>query len=291
MAGAALCVAVLAIGWGSILVRLCDAPPLTIALLRVGFATLLLAPPALWLRSRGGGPRRKWGLAAAAAGLLLALHFATWMASLSYTSIAASTLLVSTQPIFSLILSRRLLGEPGGRRAVPAMLLALGGIAVIVWGDVQAGEQRLLGDLLAILGAFCAAAYLVVGRHARDSVALPVYLGVVNFWAAVAVGALVWMTGQPFLPAGYSTLGWCLLMALVPHLIGHGTLNWAVRRLPVYLVNLTVLGEPLAASVYAWFVFGERPTAAIYPGAILIAAGVGLAFSDGSGRDPAGDRL
>jgi drug/metabolite transporter (DMT)-like permease len=291
VAAAALVLAVLAISWGSILVRLCDAQPLTIAFLRVGIASLLLAPPALAMRSRRVRTDRRWGAAAAAAGLLLALHFATWIASLSFTSIAASTLLVSTQPVFSLLLSRRLLGEKAGGRAVIAMLVALGGVALIVWGDRRAGEDRLLGDLLALAGAVTAAGYLIVGRRVRESVALPTYLGVVNLWAAIGAGGLALLFTQPLLPVAQVDLAWCFLMALVPHLLGHGTLNWAVRRLRAYLVNLTVLGEPVLASLYAFLVFAEAPPLLVYPGALLIGAGVALAFSETSARGKPRDGL
>jgi drug/metabolite transporter (DMT)-like permease len=284
--GAALGLAVLAISWGSILVRLCAAPPLTIAFLRVGIAALLLAPAALWMRPRGARAGRAWSGAAAAAGLLLALHFATWIASLAYTSIAASTLLVSTQPIMSLLLSRMVLHERAGGRAVTAMLIALGGVGLIAWGDLRAGEERLIGDLLALAGAITAAAYLVVGRRVRESVSLPTYLGVVNLWAAVGAGALALLLRQPLLPEVRGDLLWCVLMALVPHLLGHGTLNWAVRRLRAYLVNLVVLGEPVLATCYAFLIFGEVPPVLVYPGALLIGAGVILAFRE----TPMGER-
>ncbi len=291
MAGAALAVAVLAISWGSILVRLCDAPPLTIAFLRVAIASLMLAPPALYMRSRRPRTDRAWGGAAAAAGLLLALHFATWVASLSFTSIAASTLLVSTQPVFSLLLSRRLLGEKAGGRTMFAMLIALGGVALIVWGDIRAGEDRLIGDLLALAGAVTAAGYLVVGRRVRESVSLPTYLGAVNLWAAIGAGGLALLFSQPLVPVVRVDLAWCFLMALVPHLLGHGTLNWAVRRMRAYLVNLIVLGEPVLATLYAFLVFGETPPVLVYPGALLIGAGVVLAFSETSGREKPRDGL
>jgi drug/metabolite transporter (DMT)-like permease len=243
------------------------------------------------MRSRRPRTDRPWGGAAAAAGLLLALHFATWIASLSFTSIAASTLLVSTQPVFSLLLSRRLLGEKAGGRAVIAMLIALCGIGLIVWGDFRAGENRLIGDLLALAGAVTAAGYLIVGRRVRKSVALPTYLGVVNLWAAIGAGGLALLFSQPLLPAARVDLAWCFLMALVPHLMGHGTLNWAVRRLRAYLVNLTVLGEPVLATLYAFLVFAETPPILVYPGALLIGAGVVLAFSETSRPEKPRDGL
>jgi drug/metabolite transporter (DMT)-like permease len=287
VAGAALALAVFAIAWGSILVRLCEAPPLTIAFLRVAIAALLLAPPALIARRRRPPADRPWGGAAAAAGLLLSLHFAAWIASLSLTSIAASTLLVSTQPIVSVLLSGRLLGERAGARTIGAVLIALGGVGLILWGDLRSGgEERLTGDLLALAGAAAAAGYLVAGRRVRERVPLPTYLAAVNLWAAIGAGGLALLFAQPLLPAARRDLGWCALMAIVPHLLGHGTLNWAVRRLRAYLVNLAVLGEPVLASLYAFLVFGEAPPPTVYPGALLIGAGVALAFREAARRPP-----
>jgi len=198
---------------------------------------------------------------------------------------------VSTQPVFSLLLSRRLLGERAGGRALIAMLIALGGVALIVWGDVHSGEDRLVGDLLALAGAVAAAGYLIVGRKVRESVALPTYLAVVNLWAAIGAGLLAALLSQPLLPAARADLAWCFLMALGPHLLGHGTLNWAVRRLRAYLVNLAVLGEPVMATLYAFLVFDEIPPLLVYPGALLIGAGVMLAFSETSSREKPRDGL
>lgn len=277
-----LLLAAVSISWGSILVRLCSSGALTLALYRVLFATLLIAPlgvPALRARC----PTGRALAAGAGAGILLALHFATWIASLSYTTIAASTLLVSTQPVFSILLAWTVLGERPARRALAAVGVALAGILLITASDLSSGAGRLTGDLLALAGAVFAAGYLVVGRASRAAVPFPGYLMIVNAAAATGGFVLVLGGGQHLTPQR-AEVPWLILMALVPHLLGHGALNWAVRFLPAYLANLTVLAEPVLASLYAWLLFSEVPAPVLYPGAVLIGAGVALAFRAESRR-------
>ena len=277
-----LLLAAVSISWGSILVRLCASGPLTIALYRVLFATILIAPlgiPAL----RARRPTGRAVAAGAGAGLLLALHFATWIASLSFTTIAASTLLVSTQPVFSILFSWMLLRERPAGRTLAAVGLALAGMAVITVSDLSSGEGRLIGDLLALAGAIFAAGYLVVGRAVRAAVPFPGYLFIVNAGASIGALVLVVVGGQSLTPQRVE-VPWLVLMALVPHLLGHGALNWAVRLLPAYLANLTELAEPALASLYAYLLFREVPAPMMIPGALLVGAGVVLAFRAESRR-------
>ena len=275
MAWLSLLLAVLAISWGSILARLCDLPALTIGLGRLLAAALLLLPwgaPAL-RRSR---PSAATVLAALAAGLLLALHFALWIASLAHTTVAASTLLVSTAPVASALLSWLLLGERPGARSAFGIGLALVGTCLIAGSDRLLGGGHLTGDLLALGGAVCAAAYLVAGRALRGRLPFMAYLTLVNssgaLWALLFAAAL----GAPLLPGSMRNFALLVAMAVGPQLLGHGALNWAVRRLLVYLVQLAVLGEPLLASLWAVWIFGEIPPRSIAPGALLVAAGIAL---------------
>ena len=281
----ALLLAVLAVSWGSILARLCDSPSLTIGLYRLLFATLMVAP---WGIPAMRAPRvRSAGLLAAlGAGVMLALHFATWITSLAYTSIASSTLLVSVQPVFSIVRSGRLLRERAGARTWRGTLLAFAGVALVAGADRQAGEGRWLGDLLALLGALAAAAYFVIGRAARKEMPFPAWLLAVNLSAMLLAGLLALLAGSPIVPTTRGDLPWLLLMALVPHVIGHGLLNWSVRRLRAYVVNLAILGEPILASLYAVFIFREIPGPAFYAGALLIGAGVVMAVAAESRREP-----
>jgi drug/metabolite transporter (DMT)-like permease len=282
---AALALAVLATSWGSIFVRMCASPPATIGLYRVGIAALLILPWAL--PARRGLPTARTVGAAAGAGVLLALHFATWIASLQFTTVAASVLLVSTQPIATAVLSWAALGERPGWRSWAGILLAIGGVGTITWGDFGAAPARLTGDLLALLGALFAAGYLVIGRAVRGGAGLPLYFLIVNGAAAAATAAGAVALGQPVVPVRRGDFLWLGLSAAVPHLLGHGAMNWAVRRLRAYVVNVAALGEPVLATVYAWLFFDETPPPVLYAGAVLIAAGVAVVLHDAARR--AGD--
>src|SRR5262245_16837226 len=173
---AALAAAVLCVSFGSILVRLAKAPPLAVSFHRVFLASLLIAPFALLplLRHAGRLPTRD-RLLLLASGLSLALHFATWIASLSYTSVASSVLLVNTTPLFTLAFSRLFLGETVPSAVSRAILAAMAGAALIAVGDWAAGSDSLFGDGLALVGAVTLSAYHIVGRGLRSALPLGAY--------------------------------------------------------------------------------------------------------------------
>ncbi|MBM3190920.1 MAG: DMT family transporter, partial [Chloroflexi bacterium] len=158
-------VGIVAVSTGSILVRLAEAPPLAVGAWRLTLASVLLAP---WAAGpvRREGPllaRREW-LGVCLAGLALAVHFGTWIASLAYTTVASSVILVSTTPLFVGLASHYLLGERLSRRRTLAIAVALVGAAIVGYGDLAASGEALLGDLLALTGAVAMSAYLLLGR-------------------------------------------------------------------------------------------------------------------------------
>ncbi len=277
-AGIALALAVVSVSWASILVRLSDAPSLGIAFYRLLFSVILLLPWAL--SSRESVSARTYALAAAA-GVLLALHFATWITSLRFTSIASSVVIVTTQPVFTAAFGPYLLQEKPGGRGIAAMALALAGTAVLAGGDLAVGRRALVGDLLALAGAVTASAYFMIGRRVRERIGFPRYLLLVNSVSAATLLALALASKATLTGYPAATWGWLLLLAAGPHLMGHGLLNWSVRRLPAFTVNMAVLGEPVLATVYAAFLFHEVPGPAFYAGALLIGGGIVLATREG----------
>jgi drug/metabolite transporter (DMT)-like permease len=269
-----LALAVLCISTGSILVRMASAAPLAVAFYRIFFASLLLAPFA------AGSARRSWpSLSPRARGLLLVsgvalgLHFATWIASLSYTSVAASVLLVNTTPLFTLAFSRVFLGEGVSPVVVAAMGLALAGAGLIAIGDWAQGVNSLTGDVLALAGAVTMSLYHVIGRGLRAALPLDAYiLGVWSTAAATLAGlslaAQVSLAGYP--PRTYLLL---LALAVVPTLGGHGLVNRSLRHLPAPTVGLFLLGEPVGATILAYFFFHEVPSAwTLAGGAVVLAS-------------------
>lgn len=278
----ALVAAVLAVSWGSILARLCESGPLAISFYRVLLSALIVLPfAAPGLSSAAGrgreGRGRLW-LLIFLSGLLLALHFATWISSLSYTSIGASVLLVSTSPIFALILSRLFLGEAASFKTLIAVVVSLAGTFLIAGGDLGAAGDRWKGDLLALAGAAAGAGYFMIGRKVKEEIPFGPYLLAVYGASAAILAGIAAMGGE--LAGADLRHDWLffLLMALGPGVAGHGVLNWTLRHLRVYVVNAALLGEPVLATIYAWLIFSEVPGLHVYAGGALILGGLAWVF-------------
>lgn len=270
-----LILAVVLVSFGSILIRLAAAPPLAVSFYRIGLAALCLGPLA------AGDARRSWPQLSPArrtvlllSGLVLALHFATWVASLSSTSIASSVLLVNTAPLFAVGFARVFLRERVPPAVLAATFLALVGAVLIAYGDWTGSPGSLSGNLLALAGAVTLAGYHVIGRGLRTALPLRAYL--LGVWAtAAAFLALLCVAFRvPF--TGYSprTFGFLVALALVPTLGGHGLVNLSLRRLPAPTVGLFLLGEPLGASLLAYVLFGEAPGGWTIAGGALVLVGL-----------------
>jgi len=253
------------------------APAIAIAALRVAIAAALLLAagwrelPAL----RRIAPRDRPLIALS--GLLLAVHFGSWIASLSFTSTAASVALVSTTPMFAAVLGV-VVGDRVAPRELAGIAIAGAGCAVLAGGDWRAGGDALIGDGLALIGAASSAAYLVVGRRLRAAVPLLPYLGAVNAIAAAALVVAALGLGAPLaaLP-GHAYLA-CAGAALVASFIGHSLLNAAVRTTPTHLVALVGLGETIGSSLITWIAFGEQPPIHAVLGGAIVLAGIAVGF-------------
>ena len=272
-----LLLAVVCVSVGSIFVRLAQAPPLAIAFNRIFLASVIVAPfatPSL-VRAWPTLPLRGRGLLLAS-GVSLGVHFATWIASLSYTSVAASVLLVNTAPLFTLVLAWWLLGERASPAVLAAMGLALAGAALIAAGDWNSGVASLKGDALAVAGAVTLSLYHVIGRGLREALPLPAY--VLGVWATAAATLAVLCTAArvPMLSYPLRTFGLFLALAVVPTVIGHGLVNRSLRHIPAPTVGLFLLGEPIGASVLAYAVFGEVPGRLTLTGGVLVLAALVL---------------
>jgi drug/metabolite transporter (DMT)-like permease len=214
---------------------------------------------------------------AAIAGLLLALHFATWISSLEFTSVAASVVLVATHPLFVGLLSPPILREPSPRLMLVGILVAVTGSGVIGLGDMGGGRDPVLGDLLALVGAACAAGYFIMGRTLRRKLSLLTYIFVVYSVAAITLLVVVGVGRQPMGGFAPETYGWVLYLALGPQLIGHTSFNWALRYLSAAYVTVTLLSEPMGSSLLAWVLLKEPPTGLEGLGGALILVGVAIA--------------
>ena len=210
--------------------------------------------------------------------VLLALHFGTWIASLTMTSVVRSVTLVATQPLWAALMGR-LLGDRAHASIYVAGAIAAAGTAVMFSGEAS-GVALNWGDALALVAAAAAAGYLSVGRSLRDRLPLSAYLGAVHLVAAACLVGVVWATGIVVWPATAepSDALAVLYLGLVPGLVGHGLLNWAVRHAPVHLVSLAIVAEPVGAAALAVAVVGTPLSGAevLGGGIVLIGVAVGV---------------
>jgi drug/metabolite transporter (DMT)-like permease len=275
-----LALAVLAVSASAILIRLSEAPALAISFYRCAMAAAVLLPIAFVrhgaeVRSLG---RRQWMVAMASAAALAA-HFALWVPSVSYTSVAASTVLVTSSPVWVALLGRVTIGERVTRLAAAGIGLSLAGTALIAWGDVGVSARAALGDALALGGAIAAAAYVLAGRDLRQRMSLLTYAGIVYTGAAALLGVAMLLTRTRF--TGYPPDVWGLfaLMTLGPQLLGHTVFNYLLAHLEASVVAISVTAEPVGASLLAFAAFGEVPSASAIVGGALILNGIYVAVA------------
>ena len=286
---------ILAVSTASIFVRYAqvEAPSLVIAAWRLSLAAIILAPLALTRdRTVLRALQRNEIALALLAGFFLALHFATWISSLEFTTVASSAVLVTTTPLWVALVSPIFLKEPITRPVMVGMILALiGGIIIglsdaCIWqsgalvcpdlGEMVRG-RAFLGDLLALAGAMFAAAYVIIGRKLRVNITLLSYIFLVYGAAAILLVILMLFTGGSAFGYPPITYLWFLLLALIPQLLGHSSFNWALKYVSAAYVSITLLGEPIGATILAYFLLDEAPTTVKVFGAILILTGIFIA--------------
>ncbi len=273
-------IGMLAISSASILIRFAqaEAPTLTIAAWRLTVASLVLVPYA-WLTCRGELRRLsrvEWHYLAAS-GIFLGLHFAAWISSLGYTSVASSVVLVSMGPLFVGLGSWIFMRERLSRGTVLGIALAAIGSVLVGWSDLSAGQGQLGGDLLALAGAVMVAGYLMIGRKVRAQLSLTAYIAPVYGVAMVCLWVLVGVARPQVVGFGATTYGWMIALGLVPQLVGHSTLNWALAHLSATFVSLITLTEPIGSGILAYLILGEVVTLLAAAGGALILTGIYIA--------------
>ncbi len=271
----ALLVGVVSVSFAAIFIRLAEAPPLVIAAYRLTIASLILIP----LAGKKIMPSVKRlsgrdGLLLLLSGFFLALHFALWITSLSYTSIASSVILVTCHPAFVAIVSYFLWSERLNRLTIGGMAIAFVGIVLINYGGFAIGSRAILGDTLALIAGFAMGGYLIIGGQVKARIEILPYLTMV--YAGAAVILLLATAGFGYSFTGYSgtTYLMMVLLAVVPQLIGHSSFNLAVRLIPVTFVSVAILGEPVGATLLGYFILDEVPTVKELIGGVLILAGI-----------------
>ena len=271
---------VVAVSFAAIFIRYADAPALTIALYRQAMAAALVLPLAL-ARRRGELRRLSRGqiTLAVISGVLLAIHFATWIPSVKLTTVAASVVLVTSSPIFVAAGSRLLFGERITRVAVGGILVGLAGAAIISGGDFTVSSRALAGDLLALAGALAAGGYFLAGRRLRQEISLLAYVAVVYTTCAVLLWPVAVVSGARL--TGFDGRTWAMfvLLAVVPQTLGHTIFNYVLKDVSATVVAISIMGEPIGSTLLALAFFGEVPSWTAVVGGGLILGGIYVAVT------------
>jgi len=296
-----LIVAVLATTYAGPIVRFATAPALAIAFWRLALVLPVAGGLAVWERSGergavpsgasvGTAPRSPLPLMVLA-GLLLSVHFWSWIASLHYTAVASSVVLVSLKSVFAWAIAALWLREHPTRAEAWGIALAVSGASLIGVGDARLSLGALGGDGLALLGAATGAGYYVIGRRVRRTVGIWRYATGVYAVAAAALALLALAAAVPLV--GFTRRDWAVFgaMAAGPMLIGHTGMNYALRHFRATTVNVAALGEPVGATLLAWLIpaIHEPPRVTAVVGGVLVLIGIGLSLGVGNGTRETGN--
>ena len=282
-----LAFSLLGISFAGPLVRLSAADPVVIAVWRLGFSLLLVAVPLLVTGQWRDWRHLTWPrfALAVAGGVCLALHFWAWNASIHLTTIAASVTLVNLQPAVIACISAFALREAPSRRQMAGIAIAILGALIVAAPDfvraAPAGKAPLLGNLLAVSAAVTAAIYSSIGRSLRKSLGIWAYVAIVYSTAFFSLWIIALLRGAVLAPQPGREIAIFAALAIGPMLVGHTGMNWALKYLPAYVVNLTVLGEPVGATLLGALIPAIRqiPTLATVLGGAIVLGGVVIAGS------------
>lgn len=270
-----LIVATFAVSWAAVLFKLAGSGPIPAAFYRLAMASLILAYPAM--RKAGQSHNLLTSgekLLMVISGVVLGLHFAAWVTSLFYTTISNSVIIVSTQPIWVLIMEVIFFKVKLSWKSVIGMIIALIGMLVISQGDLHLDREYLIGDLLALAGAIFAAIYLIIGRKLRAKLNNINYIFPVYLIAAITLFIFALSRGDNLTEYPVKTWLIFLLLAIVPTVIGHSLYNWLLKFVSAHKVSMTILGEPIGASILAIIFFDQIPGQWTILGGILILIGI-----------------
>jgi drug/metabolite transporter (DMT)-like permease len=272
----ALLVSIAAVSTASILIKMSKAPPLTIATYRLVFATLILIP---FFFNKDGykkfvSSNSKDVLILVGVGVVLAIHFATWITSLGLTSVASSVLFVHIDPIFVALVSHFYLKERIQTGTTIGIGLACLGTVILAYGDASVSNTSLLGDLLALIGAIMLGIYILAGRRLRQNLDLVSYVTPVYASSAITLLVASLASGTSLWPYPLSEILLFFVIALVPMIFGHTVYNWTLRWLSAPIVSISLLGEPVGATILAYVILNEVPSQLTMIGGVLVLIGI-----------------
>ncbi len=254
---------ILGVSFASIFIKECqDVPSLVLSMYRLDIAALILLLMNLVNKKRLLPIQNRELFLGFLSGVFLALHFYFWIASLKYTSIASSVVLVSTNPFFVVIISLLLMKEKFSSKILIALLASFIGTLIITASDsnlfgTKIDKIALFGDLLAIIGAFSVSFYFIIGSRLRKSMDTNKYITLVYTSAAVFITILVAFANVSITNYSAKDFSFMFLLAIIPQLIGHTAFNWVLKYLKAAAVAITTLGEIIGSSILAYIFFGQ----------------------------------
>lgn len=271
-------VGIVSISCSAIFIKFASAPPIVTAFYRMLFTVIILTPFILIIL---GKDKRIMNLTVkiiincSLSGVFLALHFAFWITSLNYTSITSSTVLVTLQPLFVVLGEYLIYREPIGYRSVIGVLVTVCGGIILGYGDISFGSNVLLGDLFALTGSIFIACYILIGKNIRKQLDLLPYTYIVYLSASIVLflgNAFItknFLTGYPL-----TTWGWFVALAVVPNIMGQSIFSWALKHVKATVVSISILGEPVGATILTFIIWGQVPGMCQILGGILIIMGL-----------------
>jgi drug/metabolite transporter (DMT)-like permease len=283
-----LSVGIIALSFAAIFIKLCeDVPSLMIATYRLVISSIIVLVIAKSRGIRFSHFTKTQLLTGMLGGMFLALHFTLWISSLKFTSVASSVVLVTTNPIFVGIFSYLFLRETQPVELIASIILSFLGSIILAVGDSGlrglsiANPSFLLGDSLALLGALMTSGYLMVGSKARQEMDLVSYAALVYSSSALFLLIASFSFRIPFTGYRSSSYMFMVLLAIVPQLIGHTSINWALKHLKASMIAISALGEPIGASILAYVIFQERISSFQGAGIMLIFLAIIIASRKG----------
>ncbi|MEF7606218.1 DMT family transporter [Bacillus anthracis] len=270
---------VFALSTSAIFVKLADAPAAIIAFYRLFFAVLILLPLLLFNQNNRSElktiTRRQWGFGFIS-GLFLAAHYVLWFESLQYTSVASSTVIVTLQPLFSMIGGYFLFKERFTRGAVIGCLIAISGSIVIGWQDFKISGEALYGDILAFIAAGIITAYFFISQYVRKDLSLIPYSIISYGSSACFLGVFAYMQNESFIH--YSTQTWLYFfgLAFIATILGQTVFNWLLKWMSATVISMSILGETIGTCILAYFILNE--TISLQQGLGITVIFIGLAL-------------
>ncbi len=273
----AVLIAMIAVGIASPLIKLAGAPPIVTSTYRMTLSALMVLPVFLIF---GVKELKKYScneiLALALPAFLLTVHFVLWITSLSYTSVLSSTVLVTTNPIFVPIFSYFLFRERTKKSLIFGIVVAFSGSVLIALASQGKFTGSNLGNALAIFGAMAVSLYLIITRRFRAKFSLIVYIFFVYSFSSIFLILFSILTRQKLFGYSRATYIYLFLVALLPQIIGHTLYNWALKYFSAPFIAVSILGEPVFASLFAFILLNERPLLLEIIGAVIIMLGIYL---------------